>query len=238
MSGSLDIATSLLERPERVKSDRVRGFRGDHKIEVRFVDRGAGSTRDPYTEVLVLDGGRDDLYLSIVRQTDYDVAAVRRGRGTDLEVGDAIFDELFLVEAAPADVIPHLLDGATRALLQEWQPIGVKTLEAKDDQPGGLLVEKPTWLGTPQAIEAMLTIAVHIVERIPLAFAQADRARAERHGYRGAGPAEEDRRAEVASVRQKEKARLEDQAWKGCLGVAIFVAALVILSVVLALATE
>ncbi|MCC6873155.1 MAG: hypothetical protein IT378_02510 [Sandaracinaceae bacterium] len=238
MSGSLDIATSLLERTERVKSDRVRGFRGDHEIEVRFVDRGAGSTRDPYTEVLVLDRTRDDLHLSIVRQTDYDMAYVRRGLGTDLEVGDAIFDELFLVEAAPADVIPHLLDGATRALLQEWQPIGVKTLEAKDDQPGGLLVEKPTWLGTPQAIEAMLAIAVHIVDRIPLAFAQADRARAERHGYRGTSPAEDDRRAEVASLKKKQKERHDARVRLGCLGLLAFFVLLAIFTALVVWATE
>lgn len=226
MKRPIELVQGLLEGAKEPASNRVRGRFGARDVEVRFVDRGVGSTRDPYTEVWLLGAAvRADLRLHVIPQTRADVDEIAHGRGTDVIVGERGFDEAFFVEAAPAEVVVRLFDATIRERLIALRPLGVHT---HDD---GLLLEKPGWQDGP-ALRGLLEIGAHLVEAIPRAFEEADRAAQSRSGYRTTVTVETltDRRMrEADTVGEKRRARERRRAEMGCvlaggtmLAVAIF----------------
>jgi hypothetical protein len=147
-------------------------------VEVRFVDRGVGSTRDPVTEVWFLRAAvRNDLRLHVIPQTLDDVDEIRHGRGTDVIVGDEPFDEAFFVEAGPVDVVVRLFDPTIRERMIALRPLGVHT---HDD---GLLREKSGWQDA-RTIRELVELGARVVDGVPRAFEEADRAAQSRTGYR------------------------------------------------------
>jgi hypothetical protein len=214
MKRPIELVTGILEEAHEPASDRVRGRHGSHEVEIRFVDRGAGSSRDPYTEVWFLGAARRvDLHLHVIPQTHADVAEVAQGRGTDVILGDRAFDEAFFVEAAPRDVIVRLFDASLRERMTRLRPLGVHT------RPEGLLVEKPTW-DNEAALGALVALGAHLVDAIPAAFTAADREVQSREGYRTTVSAEAlgaERRDEVAIVAAKQRERDEHRARMGCI---------------------
>lgn len=222
MKRPIEILEGVLEDAHQPKSDRVRGRFGTREVEVRFIDRGVGSTRDPYTEVWFLGAARrPDLRLHVIPQTTDDAEEVRQGRGTDVLVGDEAFDAAFLVEAAPAEVVSRLFDPSIRERMMSIRPLGVHTNEE------GLLVEKSGW--DERFVRAMVETGDAVVTRIPIAFEEADRAAVSRAGYREMISAEQrdaTRRGEVATVlaRKTERQRRgETIGWVTAL-VIVFVA--------------
>lgn len=233
MKRPLEIVAGVLEDARETASDRARGRYGAHDVEVRFVDRGAGSTRDPYTEVWFLGAARRaDLRLHVIPQTDDDARETAEGRGTDVIVGEPAFDAAFLVEAGPKDVVVRLFDAGTRSRMTKLRPIGVHT------HTEGLLVEKAGW-DNHREIGALIELGATIVESIPRAFDEADRAAQSRTGYRTTVTSQtlgEDRRSEVASVLEKKRAREDRRAQMGCLlAIAILVAVVVAVAAMIAL---
>ncbi len=213
MKRPIEILEGVLEDAHQPKSDRVRGRFGTREVEVRFIDRGVGSTRDPYTEVWFLGAARrPDLRLHVIPQTTDDAEEVRQGRGTDVLVGDEAFDAAFLVEAAPADVVSRLFDPSIRERMMSIRPLGVHTHEE------GLLVEKSGW-DNERFVRAMVETGDAVVTRIPIAFEEADRAAVSRAGYREMMSAEQreaTRRGEVAAVlarKTERKRRRETIVW-------------------------
>jgi hypothetical protein len=214
MKRPLELLTGILDDPKEMASDRVRGRFGGHDVEVRFVDRGAGSTRDPYTEVWFLGAAvRDDLRLHVIPQTADDVAEIAAGRGTDVVVGEPAFDEGFFVEAGPEDVVVRLFDATIRDRMKTLRPVGVHT------HGDGLLIEKPTW-ENERALGALVELGAWIVDAIPEAFEAADRAAQSRTGYRTTLTTEgltERRREEAATVGARRRERESHRATTGCL---------------------
>ncbi len=213
MKRPVELVRGLLEDAKETASDRVRGRFDAHEVEVRFVDRGAGSTRDPYTEVWFLGAAvRDDLRLHVIPQTSDDVAEIAEGRGTDVVVGEPAFDEAFFVEAGPEDVVVRLFDATIRDRMKSLRPLGVHT------HGDGLLIEKPTW-ENEAVLGALVELGAWIVDGIPEAFEAADRAAQSRTGYRTTITTEglaEQRREEAASVGAKRSARASHRAYVGC----------------------
>ncbi len=213
MKRPIELVVGILESPSEPASDRVRGRFGAHEVEVRLVDRGAGSTRDPYTEVWFLGAAvRDDLRLHVIPQSVADVAEIDEGRGTDVLVGEPAFDETFFVEAGPEDVVVRLFDAQIRDRMKALRPVGVHT------HADGLLIEKAGW-DHEAALGALVELGACIVDAIPEAFEAADRAAQSRTGYRATVTTDglaEQRREEAASVGAKRRARASHRAYVGC----------------------
>lgn len=224
MKSPLVLVSGFLEEPISDKSDRARGRLGDHVIEIRFIDRGVGSTRDPYTEVFVLSAPRTRaLLLEVAPQKGTDPRDVDQGLATDVMLGDHAFDQAFLVEAAPAEVVRELFDARIRQAMLRLGPLGVCTrLE-------GLLVEKSTWISDPAVLESLARLGAALAERIPVAFEAVERARLAKSAYRDGPPVARDVAAEqreIGDVHERRKLRQARDFRVGCLtSLAILVAA-------------
>lgn len=227
MKRPTELLRGILESPSDIASDRVRGRFAGHDVEVRLVDRGAGSTRDPHTEVWFLGAAvRDDLRLHVVPQTADDVSAAAAGAGTDVVTGDRAFDDAYFVEAAPADVVTRLFDDTIRATMTRLGPLAVHT---RDE---GLLVERAGWLDDATTVGALVALGGLLVDEIPRAFVDADRAAQSRTGYRVTTTREalaDERREQVAEVMARRDLRARRQRMVGCLlGLFVFAAAIVV----------
>jgi hypothetical protein len=229
MKRPIELVTGLLEGASEPASDRVRGHHGGHDVEIRFVDRGSGSTRDPITEVWFLGAAvRADLRMHVIPQTDADVAEVAQGRGTDVFIDDRAFDEAFFVEAAPEDVIVRLFDAKVRAAMMAARPIGLHT------HADGLLLERQGWVEDSAGLRAIVEAGALVVAGIPGAFEAADRAAQSREGYRTTVASETlaaERSEEVATVARKRQAREQHRATMGCIAAGMLTLAITIFAI-------
>lgn len=233
----ITLVEGLLTQPHAPRTDRARGQLGAHEVEVRFVDRGVGSTREPVTEVCFLRAAvRTDLGLHVIAQRDADVAEAAAGRGTDVIVGDPAFDRAFFVEAGPRDVVVALFDAPLRAQMLATRPVAIHT---RDE---GLVVERAGWLDDREALRALLGLGAVLLERVPRAFEEADQRALARGGYRASlSPSARDelRRDEVADVLARKTEREERRHRLGCIGAgAFFVLVLVLSGLAATLASE
>jgi len=81
-------------------------------VEYELADRGAGSNREAWTEVSARFPAHYPLRMTIER------GRVKLGEPRiDIELGTPLFDEFFIVEAAPSDVVRHLVDDPARQFL-------------------------------------------------------------------------------------------------------------------------
>src|SRR5687768_5266619 len=88
-------------------------------VRFDFATRGDASASESWTEVTADLPRGYPLTLRVVPgepQPD----AVKRGELVDIEVGEPVFDHAFIVEAAPTDVVRHLLDEPARAFLLQF----------------------------------------------------------------------------------------------------------------------
>jgi hypothetical protein len=215
MKRPIELVTGLLEEISEPASNRVRGRYEGHDVEVRFVDRGSGSTHDPFTEVWMLRGAtRTDVLLHVIPQTQADVAEIAHGRGTDVVVGDSAFDDAFFVEAGPTDVVVRLFDAPLREAMLAARPIAIHS------HPDGLFLEQRGWIEDAAQLRRVVALGVRIVEALPLAVEAADRDAQSREGYRGTVSPEalaDQRKREVSDVATKRSAREEHRRMTGCL---------------------
>src|SRR5688572_1970154 len=88
-------------------------------VSYRFVDRGRGSDHQPWTVIEVDLPPEYPLAMRIVAGSPEE-RELAEGRAVDLQVGDPEFDLRFIVEAAPSDVVRHLLDPEALRLLRRF----------------------------------------------------------------------------------------------------------------------
>lgn len=136
-----------------------------------FVTRGAGSTSESWTEVDVTLPRGYPISLRVVRGQPA-VHAVRSGAVIDVEVGDPAFDDVFLIEAAPSDVVKQLLDPEARAFLAGYSQ-GVLTTETVGDRTV-LRFAVPGWDETITGATAAIEGLSRMAGRFRDAYAAAD----------------------------------------------------------------
>src|SRR5262245_16563640 len=92
-----------------------------HGLDVRFSYemRGHGRARELWTVVDAYrrPAGGGQLDLDVRPETARERRRVRDGLAIDVELGDPHFDQAFVVEAAPSDVVKRLLDENVRERL-------------------------------------------------------------------------------------------------------------------------
>jgi hypothetical protein len=232
-AGGLSALRALLEGATADATDRVAGtFRG---IPVRWVyaTRGAGSSATSWTEITVTLRPGAPVQLSLRPQTRREERLRDEGLVIDLVLGDVAFDDAFVVEGAPADVVRALLDDALRAALLAARP----ELDLTD---GKLDLAWMGWTEDADGIRRALELAIMVAERVPAAVASADaKLEQPRTGpaFREERDAEAERAAKAARAAEVDKLRqvrsqrttiLAQRAWKAMLVIFVIVTATIL----------
>ena len=181
-------------------------------VALRLTARGSGKQRQLWTEIDVALPPKYPLTMLVRRHTFRDDSKITRGEMVDIKLGDRAFDDAFLVEAAPADVMKNLLDEPVRRLL--LLAFEAPTLETIPDE-ATLRFATHGWLRDPaRAVEAMQTLA-SVGARVRRAYAAADEAipaRIEGGPFRETiddAPKQDAQHARVEEVRRVEQVRAD-----------------------------
>ncbi len=196
-----------------------------HGLEVVFhlTSRGSGSDAVSWTEVDV-EVSSYGLSIDLRPQTKHEEKLHGRGLVVDLTFDDDPFDQAFIVEAAPADVVQILLDEAIRERLLALEPVELSSRAA------GLQLAKEGWIEDHDEMVEMIDLVATIGSQLEPAYRQADRAAepTAETAYRGEQRGSEQLRqrakkqlarqrqdevAEVASVKQQRKRHQSQQQW-------------------------
>jgi hypothetical protein len=202
-------------------------------VDVRFELRSHGSSSSKWTELAVKSADLKGFAFTFnfdVRPVQIgDAGDVRDGRLRDIVLGDAAFDEAFIVEAAPEAVVRHLLDAETRAEMLALRPL--RMLSTSID---AVMIERPDWILDPALLARMTRLTVRIAAALIPAAREAARERrqnAEEGGYRGRAPTDDEIRAEwntdVAAMNAQAERR-QARSKRNALVVAIAILAIVI----------
>ena len=184
-------------------------------VTFRYATRGSGSSSESWTEIDAEVPRAYPLSIHVRRHAWRDRARIASGEMIDIQLGDAAFDDAFLVEAAPADVVRLLLDQAARSFLAAQPRVELDTVEV-----GGRRVLRLSlhgWIEQVPAATAAIAAAAQIGARVREAYAAVDRSAVQEQGspYRPmlddqpARDAAAARSHEVATVEAIRTARIE-----------------------------
>lgn len=138
--------------------------RHDIAVDYRLTDRGSDSNRESWTEVTA---ALPEHYRVSLR--------IQRGRPKpgvpviDIDLGTPVFDEFFIVEAAPTDVVRHWIDERARQFLMA-QP-GLIELTA---WAGKVQFATFTWITDPAKAVELVDFVGGLASRLRDAYAAAD----------------------------------------------------------------
>ncbi|MBI5534861.1 MAG: hypothetical protein HY898_19195 [Deltaproteobacteria bacterium] len=160
-----------------VHSDSVSGECQGVAVTVSFPNHGCGSTPDPWTEVAAQTDPRG-VVLELRPQTFDESNLESRGLVRDLKTGDLHFDETYVVEGAPSDIVLQWLDADLRSqLLGAGAPVVCLSARA-------ILCKKPGWIHDTASLGRLVLVAAALAANLPLATQRANQASAG-PGYRG-----------------------------------------------------
>jgi hypothetical protein len=144
-------------------------------VSYLFASRGTSSNSEAWTEIDVAIPRSYPLAIHIRRHVRGDLDKIASGDMIDVQVGDPVFDPLFLVEAAPADVVRILLDPELRGYLASHGQVELDTLT--DDSGASILrLAMRGWYEELPDAMAAITAVVRAASRIREAFAHAEQA--------------------------------------------------------------
>lgn len=173
---------------------------------LRFVTRGSGSNSETWTEIDVELPARYPLALQVRHHGWFDQGKIARGEMVDITFGDAAFDDLFLVEAAPADIIRELFDARVRFQLSSLPRFKLSTLQPAQAM---LRLDVRGWIevGVARAaVELLTTLATGVRD----AYARAEAAAQPLVAGSPFRPEVDDRPArDAAAAREAEVARVQ-----------------------------
>jgi hypothetical protein len=184
---------------------------------IDYVTRGSGSSAESWTEVLCALPRGYPLSLHVHHHGWFDDGKIERGEMVDLVLGDPVFDDRYLVEGAPAEVVRRLIDRDVRAYLLGTNSA---TLETHDD--GRLRLSVRGWLEEPHQARPALDCCARVAAAVRAATAAADDAVAPEQTDSPYRPMLDDapvrearaaREAEVARLDSLRQARAERQKY-------------------------
>lgn len=181
-----------------------------HGVTVIFqlATRTADSNTEWWTEIDVVVPAAYPLAIHVRRQRWLDRRASARGAVIDLQLGDAAFDDAFVVEAAPEDVAHILLDAPVRSFLMAQQRVELDTLVVGERKVLRLAIHD--WIDDVASATAAIDFVAAIGARVRDAYAAVDREVPVAMGGSPYRPQPDDRPARDASAaRLAEVAALE-----------------------------
>ena len=156
-------------------SNRAWGTKLGPTVTFELATRGAGSSAEHWTHIGVEISKKYPLAVHVRRHGKADHGQVARGEMVDVQVGDKAFDDAFLVEAAPADVVRVLLEADIRALLAAYPEIDLDTVD-RADGTRALVVGIRGWLEDPAEFAEPMRVMARLGSRVRAAYAAADAA--------------------------------------------------------------
>ena len=154
-------------------SNKAWGTQLGPKVTYELATRGAGSSAESWTHIHVQIPKKYPLAVHIRRQGKQDHSLVARGEMVDVLVGDKAFDDRFLVEAAPADVVRLLVDAEVRRLLCSYDDIDLDCVD-RADGTRALVLGIRGWIETPALYTEPVQIMARLGQRVRDAYAAAD----------------------------------------------------------------
>lgn len=210
---------------------------GGAKIWYRLTTRGSGKSTTYWTEVDVEVPSQYPLRFFLRKHGWLDQGKIERGEMVDVIVGEPLFDQAFLVEAAPADIARMLLDQRERTYLlgladKLWFEITTHTVGTK----AHLKLSIRSWVfdigDAMHAIEAMAAIG----GRLRDAYAASERAAEVKDVGSPYRPMLDDSSARAAAdKRLAEVARVDKIRTNRAAREQLFAVALVVIFVVIAM---
>jgi hypothetical protein len=156
------------------RSDASEGLaHGAHdgiKVRYEYATRGSGSSTEYWTYVDA-DLPPYPLRMYLRRHAWRDHAKIDRGEMVDVQIGSQAFDDAFLVEAAPADVVARMFDHEAMSYLL-GQPQVEITIEHSD--PRALRLAIRTWFTDVFEARAAIDCIVRIAKRVRGAYAEVE----------------------------------------------------------------
>lgn len=144
---------------QRLGHEIVKCTRYSHELVLRRYRDGS-----KYFQITTAIPREYPLLLDIRRETYSDWRAKRRDDLVDVRVGDREFDEMFVVEGAPADVVARLVTKPLRELL-----VASSDARVVVDNTHELALKLDRWPDAETAIAAIDAIAV-VAAEVPIAF--------------------------------------------------------------------
>ncbi len=194
-------------------SNTVRGAFDQIELTYSFVVRGSGSSSVNWTEITAAIPAAYPLAIYLHPTGWFDRGKIERGEMTDVVVGDAAFDDKFVVEAAPASVIRELFDARVRRFLLELGALEIETVPTETGR--GIKLAIRGWVEDLSRIHRIVEEHARFASRVREAFAAAapEQVRVEGAPFREALVVAEARptdphREEVARVEARRLERL------------------------------
>lgn len=156
-------------------ANQAQGTYGGIPVLYTLGSRGTSSNWEAWTEVDVAIPPAYPLAIHVRRHRPRDQSLIARGDMIDVQVGDPKFDPLFLVEAAPADVVRILLDPETRGYLASHGEVELDTFTERDGSGKLRLAIRGWYEELPDAMAAIAAL-VRLTSRVREAFAIAEQA--------------------------------------------------------------
>ena len=154
--------------------DEVCGHCDGAAICFRYVTRGSDSTRTRWTEIEV-DVPRSYPFTLNVRRHEWsDRPRIQSGEMVDVIVGHRRFDDAFLVEGAPEDVVRHFFDPPLRRLLLDARGVVELTTHRAGDRAFVRLAIRG-WVDDHDQAYALIEGVSQIPLRLRASYAAADR---------------------------------------------------------------
>ena len=189
--------------------NEVTGTCAGAAIAFRFETRGSGSSAEHWTEIDVDIPGAYPFTLNLRRHAWRDRSKIERGEMVDVETGHARFDEAFLIEGAPTDIVRELFDDALLRTLLEAET-HVELISHREGKRAFLRFATRHWVEGVIAARAMIEGVAQIPRCLRQAYAAADQEIATELVGGPYRPEASDRPArDVAARREHEVERVE-----------------------------
>lgn len=161
---------NALGYPHDVGENFVTAKRDGVQVKLAYETRGSGSTSQSWTEVSVEIPAAYPLTLYVRRHALFDGGKIAGGKMVDVIVGDKAFDDAYLVEAAPADVVRELIDHRARAYL-----MGASAMELVTERHGDRATLKLSirrWEEDFPAAQVLVDEAIRLARRVRDVYAK------------------------------------------------------------------
>lgn len=137
--------------------------------DLRLITRGSGRNSEAWTEIDVELPSKYPFSLLLRRHSWFDAGKIQRGELVDVRIGSRAFDDAFLVEAAPADVVRKLFDREVRQLCLQLRDFQLATVP----NTSTLRCELRGWVAVETVREAVAILA-KLANSLREAYAQVE----------------------------------------------------------------